>query len=337
MSNVKNGVLGVLYGQAIGDAMGMPSELWPIEKIRNFFGSKITEFLDGPQSNEIARYFTKGQYTDDTNQALVILDALIENNWEPNEQILVNHLMEWADDVGAWTNNILGPSSKAALTAIKNGENARIVTDKSLTNGCGMRIAPIGALFNPNERDQLIEMVYNVTKITHSTDVAISGAAMIAAMVTAGLANYSWDEMITYAIDVHDDALNLGASTWAASNRERLKIGLELANKYFNDEAAFAKSIYEIVGTGTQISESIPTAISIAYYTRNVEKCAIFCANLGGDTDTIGAIATAICGSKQGFDSINHEWLDIIDTQNPEKNIKSYADHIMEFKSKKIG
>ncbi len=30
----KDKILGTLYGQAIGDAMGMPSELWPIQKIR---------------------------------------------------------------------------------------------------------------------------------------------------------------------------------------------------------------------------------------------------------------------------------------------------------------
>jgi len=43
----KDKVLGVLYGQAIGDAMGMPSELWPVEKIRDQFHGKITTFLDG--------------------------------------------------------------------------------------------------------------------------------------------------------------------------------------------------------------------------------------------------------------------------------------------------
>ena len=31
-------ILGCLYGQAIGDAMGMPSELWPKRRIINHFG-----------------------------------------------------------------------------------------------------------------------------------------------------------------------------------------------------------------------------------------------------------------------------------------------------------
>ncbi|WP_180369539.1 ADP-ribosylglycohydrolase family protein, partial [Oenococcus oeni] len=95
---------------AIGDAMGMPSELWPIQKIRKKFDGKITDFMDGTQDNEIALNFSRGEYTDDTNQAFAILDALIEAHWEPKQEILVKHIMEWANKVGAWKNNILGPS-----------------------------------------------------------------------------------------------------------------------------------------------------------------------------------------------------------------------------------
>ncbi|MBS6420564.1 MAG: ADP-ribosylglycohydrolase family protein, partial [Limosilactobacillus reuteri] len=43
----KDKILGALYGQAIGDSMGMPTELWPIQKIRDKFGRNITTFLDG--------------------------------------------------------------------------------------------------------------------------------------------------------------------------------------------------------------------------------------------------------------------------------------------------
>ena len=49
------------------------------------------------------------------------------------------------------------------------------------------------------------------------------------------------------------------------------------------------------------MSESVPAALSIAYYAQNVEHCSLLCANLGGDTDTIGAMACAICGAYQGY------------------------------------
>lgn len=325
-------VLGTLYGQAIGDSMGMPSELWPIQTIKRKFNGKITEFLDGTDDNDIAVNFKAGEYTDDTNQAFAILDALIETDWIPDTAILVKHIMKWANDVGAWENNILGPSSKAALTLVKEGKDPSEITKSALTNGAGMRIAPIGTLYEPKDLDQLVKMVYDVTKITHSSDVSISGAAMIAGAVTAAMANYNWDEIINYAIQANDKGFNLGAPTWAAKNKKRLEIGIEIAKKYENDEEKFSQAIYEIVGTGTMISESIPAALSIAYYSKNVQKCAYLCANIGGDTDTIGAMATAICGAKRGASDIPNSWKKLIDIKNKQHNINKLADEIMNFK-----
>lgn len=325
-------VLGTLYGQAIGDAMGMPSELWPIQKIREKFNGKITDFLDGPDDNDIAINFKAGEYTDDTNQAFAILDALIETDWKPDTKILVKHIMKWANEVGAWDNNILGPSSKAALTLVKEGKDPSEVTKSALTNGAGMRIAPIGTLYTPDQLDDLVEMVYEVTKITHSSDVSISGAAMIAGAVTAAMADYNWDDVLAYAYQANDAGFKLGAPTWAARNKNRLELGIQLAHKYADDEEKFSTEIYETVGTGTMISESIPAAMAMAYYSKTVEKCAYLCANLGGDTDTIGAMATAICGAKQGAEAIPGGWRKMIDEKNPGHNINQFADQIMEFK-----
>lgn len=327
----KDRTLGALYGQAIGDSMGMPTELWPIQKIRSKFGRHITTFLDGTDDNDIAINFKAGEYTDDTNQAFAILDALIETDWQPDTKILVKHIMKWADAVGAWTNNILGPSSKAALKMVKEGKDPKEVTKTALTNGCGMRISPIGTLYEPDQFNDLVKMVYEVTKITHSSDVAISGACMIAGAVTAALADYSWDQIITYAERANNAGFKLGAPTWAAHNKERLEVGLDLAHKYAGDDDAFSEAIYNTVGTGTTISESIPAALSIAYYAKDVKKSAVICTNLGGDTDTIGAMATAICGAKVGASQIPQDWKDLIDEKNPQHNIEEFADQISRF------
>ena len=44
---LRDKIAGALYGMALGDAMGMPAELWGRERARKFFGGKITEFIDG--------------------------------------------------------------------------------------------------------------------------------------------------------------------------------------------------------------------------------------------------------------------------------------------------
>lgn len=323
-------ILGTLYGQAIGDAMGMPSELWPASKIKDRFG-QITTFLDGPSDNDVAINFTKGMYTDDTNQAFAILDGLIENNWQPDETILMTQILNWADRAGAWENNILGPSSKAALNAFKRGKYTEKVTGMAITNGAGMRIAPIGTLFDPSQIDDLVTLVFNVSKVTHSSDVAISGAALIAGAVSAAVSGADWDEIIHFSLRAAKKGMALGQPTWAAKIVDRLLLGIKLANKYSNDAQTFSQKIYDVLGTGTMSSESIPTALTIAYYTRDVKQCALMCANLGGDTDTIGAMATAVCGAKNGVASIPPEWIQLIDKNNSQHCIQNYADKILGF------
>ena len=50
---MKNHILGTLYGMAIGDAMGMPPELWSRKRCLEYYG-KITDFLDGCPENIIS-------------------------------------------------------------------------------------------------------------------------------------------------------------------------------------------------------------------------------------------------------------------------------------------
>ena len=56
---MRNKIAGAIYGMALGDAMGMPSELWGREKVRKYFG-KIEGLLDGPSENSVACNYKKG-------------------------------------------------------------------------------------------------------------------------------------------------------------------------------------------------------------------------------------------------------------------------------------
>ncbi|MEI3606535.1 ADP-ribosylglycohydrolase family protein [Pseudogracilibacillus sp. SE30717A] len=320
---MKDKILGTLYGLAIGDAFGMPSELWSRRKVKEFFG-RITTFLDGPAENEVACNFTKGQFTDDTAQALLILDALNKNNFKPSDKLIAEALINWANDTNAFDNNILGPSSKAALNAIKVGEDPSVHTKKALTNGAAMRIAPIGTLFSSTQQAELVNYVRKVSQPTHASDVAIAGASMIAHAVSLAIEDKSWNEIMESTISIFDIAVKEGEETFSASIPERLKLGMEFAETYKDNEEVFAQRIYDVIGCGTLTSESVPAALAIAYYCKDPHSCALFCANIGGDTDTIGAMATAICGAKSGYKTINKDWIYMID-QNNDVQLHDYA------------
>ena len=77
------------------------------------------------------------------------------------------------------------------------------------------------------------------------------------------------------------------------------------------------EEIYQLVGTGTSTVESVPAAIAMVELAKtDPNRCAILCANLGGDTDTIGAMATAICGALNGVESIDPALKQELDEEN---------------------
>lgn len=300
---LENHIAGALAGMVLGDALGVPGELWPREKVRSRFGT-IDWFLDGPADNIVACYFKAGHYTDDSAQALVILRAILKAHTVPAASVLASDLLDWVRSMNGFEINLLGPSSKASLLAWSKGEDATAVTKLSLTNGAGMRIAPVGCLIDWDHHEELAQAVARVSRVTHSTDVTISGAAMIAQAVASGIAGRSWEEMAADIKTIHPLAMKLGAPTWAASVAARFEVfeKLVLSHRSEFDDEAVSRFIYDVIGTGTMTSESVTAALCVAFWCRDPWRAAHMCANMGGDTDTIGSMAAAICGAAVGLD-----------------------------------
>ena len=324
--SLKDKIAGTLAGMVYGDAFGVPGELWPREKVRSRFGT-IDKFLDGPEDNIVACYFKAGHYTDDSSQALVILNDLLKYGCVPETAILAKDLIAWVESMNGFEINLLGPSSKASLLAHVKGEDYTKYTKTALTNGAAMRIAPVGTFFNFDETKSICRTVAKVSAVTHGTDVAIAGASMVAQAVASGLCGRSYDEMLEDICKAFDFAVTLGEPTWAASIKDRLLNVLDKA-KGCTDPDKFSLLVYNLVGTGTMTSESVTAALAIAYYCQDVEKAAFLCANMGGDTDTIGSMACAICGAFNGLSSIKNETISYLEQTN-DINFADLADKII--------
>ena len=330
---MRNRILGVLYGMAIGDAMGMPPELWSRKRFLDTYG-EITDFLDGHPDNIISFQYKKGNFTDDTSQALTILDSLIETDFVPDGKNIANHILEWARKENAFDNNILGPTSKVTLELFSKGESGKEFSDQALSNGAAMRIPPVGTLFTPDDGKALCDYVKNISSITHSSDITLTGACMVAMGVASAVAGRDKNQMIEDVIKIEDYAMSLGAETVSASIGTRIRYGVQLADKYQNDETAFLEELYNMMGAGVNTADSVPCAIAIAYYSyEDAHKCALLCANLGGDTDTIGAMAVAICGGVKGIEGFPKEDIQLIKTAN-NVDFSYYADKILEKRGK---
>lgn len=179
---------------------------------------------------------------------------------------------------------------------------------------------------------ELANFIYVGSEVTHTSDISIAGAAMIAVAVSLAIENTDFEVVIKDVFQMEPIARNLGEEIYSKSLTERIKLGIYLANEYKDDEDLFLEKLCDIVGAGVNISEFVPSAISIDYYAQDLNKCSLLCANLAGDTDIIRAMATAICRVFKGIDHIKKEYIGVLDKAN-DVGFHRYISILMEGRS----
>ena len=326
-------ILGCLFGQAIGDAMGMPSELWPKRRIINHFGW-IERFLPGPKENIAACEFRAAEFTDDTHQCIALMDALDENNGVTDPLAIARHILLWARRCQAFEKNILGPTSKASLIALEQGQPLDEIAANGVTNGAAMRVSPLGCLLPARNLDAFIDDVALASSPTHKSDLAIAGAVVVAWAVSRAIDGGKWSEIVDAlpAIALHVQQKRI--TTFSASLSARLEMALKIVRNADGIESA-SEQLYQVVGAGTSTIESVPCAIAMVELAQtDPNRCAILCANLGGDTDTIGAMATAICGALHGVGAIDPALKQELDAVN-QLDFTRYASGLMRLREQR--
>ncbi|WP_375749240.1 ADP-ribosylglycohydrolase family protein [Vibrio sp. HN007] len=329
----KNKILGAFYGQALGDSMGMPSELWPRSRVKSHFGW-IDSFLPGPAENNAACYFDACQFTDDTSMALALADAIVECDGDIVPEVIARNILNWADGFDAFNKNIFGPSSKAAMRSIKEGTPISELENNGVTNGAAMRVSPMGCLLPTNDLDQFIDQVALASSPTHKSDVAISGAVVIAWAVSKAIEGESWESIREQLPAIAIAAQSKEVTTFSASMGARIELALSVVREARGTESAM-EQVYNLVGAGVSTIESVPAAIAMVELAEtDPNRCAVLCANLGGDTDTIGAMATAICGALNGIDSIDAGLIKQLDDEN-QLDFEGYASKFIQLRQLK--
>ena len=332
-------IASVLYGQALGDAYGMPSELLSFRKVKELFG-EIDSFEAGHPENPASAHFVAAEITDDTQMALAICDAIIKAQGIPSDNLVAKHILIWADSYGVWDKNILGPSSSKALSAIKNGSSIDELENLGTTNGCVMRIAPLGCVLplpnldEPSGVKRFLSHIYACTSPTHKSKVALSAASAVVAFISASIEGENPEDALDIALKISSTAYALEDEVFYSNPASRIagatflykqikagKITLsDLSIDIDADLCALDEAAYfirEYVGTTMEISDTVASAFVAAFASNfKVRTCAKLCANLGGDTDTIGAIACAICASQGSLENFDTNELDQLEAVN---------------------
>jgi len=312
---------GALYGLAIGDALGMPTQMLSRHQIAERWGAQLHGFEPAPPGHPIAAGLPAGSVTDDTEQAVLLSRLLIVGHGAVDPQELATALIDWEHDMAApGSLDLLGPSTKRAVAPVFPGTPAGDAGVSGDTNGAAMRIAPVGIVADlpdpPNLAGltELVDRVVAASFVTHNTSLALAGAAAVAAAVSAGISGAQTAEATTIAIAAARLAADRGHWVAGADVAARIQWAVGLVTGRNRMEAA--ELIYTLVGTSLATQESVPAAFAVlAAVPDDPWQACLLAASLGGDTDTIAAMAGAVAGASAGVTAFPAEAVAVIDAQ----------------------
>lgn len=290
---------GALLGLAIGDALGMPTQTLSASQIEASYGV-ISDFTAAAAIHPVSHGLTAGTITDDTEQSVLLAELLIQQNGQFDERRWVAALLDWEKDIRArGINDLLGPSTKRAISLLLAGVPASETGKLGVTNGAAMRIAPVGIATPPEPLSRLILAVERASRVTHNTSEGIGSAAAVAAVVSMGVEGASFDEALPFALAAARQGEHCGAPATGGSISERIETVLALARGKTGLESA--REISRQVGSRVAALESVPMAFAVVTLAGNdAWEAGLISANIGEDTDTIGAISAAMAGACSG-------------------------------------
>lgn len=293
---------GALAGLALGDALGMPTQAMSPQQIQMVYG-QVTGLVDGDKSQPYAPGMAAGSVTDDTEQALLIASLLLKGhgsglNLDASE--FSQALLAWEDSmIERGSLDLLGPSTKAALERVRAGENPLRVGGEGTTNGAAMRVTPIGIAASTSDRQLFADAVWSSCQVTHATRQGFQSAALVAAAVSLGIDAGAADvtDLLWKAVAFVRSLPERGA--W--SPEPDVVAATHRALKLAAQPSSSLEWLAGQIGTSVASAQAIPMAFALL--ARDPSPRALLqAANLGGDTDTIGAIAGAILGASLGVE-----------------------------------
>ncbi len=297
----EQGVAGCLLGGLLGDVIGAVVEGESPKYIRKAYAT-LDAMLQQEQVPEIlGQFWVVGRYTDDTQMTLSVC-----------EWLLACPQLDGADLMNRFAHNFhparrYGSGAAQVLQAYaeRGGDWRDYATlmfpEGSYGNGAAMRVAPIGCRFS-RDPAALICAARTSARTTHAHRLAKQGAVLQAAAVATALNGTAPESFLP----------QLGR--WL----ERLERE-ELVDEYRGalhtvgralEEGWPEPQVAEALGNGVAALESVPLALyCFLRHADSFEAVLHSAIYMGGDTDTVAAMAGSLAGARLGLEALPRRWL----------------------------
>ena len=293
MNRQNNQYLGAIIGHAVGDAMGFPTEF---SKREELLKNPVIEMIDSPDVGQPA-----GSWSDDTAMEIATIDSFIQKKCFDYKDIM-DKCVKWISKSEYTPTGVTFDIGRTCLKAIKkycNGTAPLQCGSTSINengNGSLMRILPVALYaYLKNLDDISIRKLTNeVSSLTHAHEVSRLGCYIYVQFIICLLKGYTKEDAYK-----HIQYLD-----YSAYDMHSLKLYTRIL-----DEQIEVQRLDQIKSTG-YIVDTLESAMWIFMNAQHYKEAITASTNIGGDTDTIGAIVGSMAGIYYGFESIPSNWLD---------------------------
>lgn len=271
MAIIRSRFAGALLGLALGDALGAPLEGGVLER-------GLWRLIGKTSDNRM-------RWTDDTQMSLDLAESLFACGKLDQDDLARRFACSYR-----WSRGY-GPGTARVLKYVRSGgdwrkANVAEFPEGSLGNGGAMR-SPVIGLFCINQRERLPELARASAVVTHAHPTAQDGAMVVALATFLALGENTSQEVIAALV----------SEVEVGPMRDRLE-----TVRTWSGRDVSARDVRTQLGDGVLASESCATAVYVAlrFLDRGFLEMLQFVAACGGDVDTIGAMAGAIWGARNG-------------------------------------
>lgn len=283
ISNIKDKILGCLYGQAVGDALGLGTEFMTKTNVLSSYPDGLRRF-EQIVRNAYAEMWQPGEWTDDTDMMLCILRSFDGEFFDIDR--IVSNFINWLENnprgIGDYISNVISQEDYIDQPEICSKYEWILSDRESAPNGALMRTSIVGLPKNYSKTQSEA-----ICKLTHF-DPRCVGSCVI---VTEIIHNLVWNNRsLSY-----DEIVSLGRKY-----DDRIEEWINLA--YDNSEIS-ALDLDDSKSMGYTL-RALSAGLWSYWYAPSFEIGLLTIVNEGSDADTNAAIACSILGAKFGYSSI---------------------------------
>lgn len=293
---MQNLLQSILYGVAVGDALGVPVEFNSRASLK---ANPVTNMRSFGTHNQPV-----GTWSDDTSMTLCLAESIVEGF---SMQALANKFVAWKYE-NYWTPHgqvfDIGNATSAAVSRLKNGEQPEYAggfEEKDNGNGSLMRILPLLLLTKELPIVERFNLIKKVSSITHAHIRSVMACFYYVEFAQQLMESKTPEE--AYAI-VKESVATFFQSKEINPNEIALFDRLLKGNIVTLEEIEMKSSGYVI--------HTLEASIWCLLTSKTYKEATLKAVNLGEDTDTTGAVTGGLAALAFGFNSIPKEWLKTI-------------------------